>query len=150
ARIDLHRVQEATANKLRTCDKWSRCAHIFLKQMHPVYWRLIGIARQIGSKAVSGVEELHAKALATPVWLQNYRLVSEMLLCCRQDTLAPDHQHGPRRRDAMTFQRGVLACLADLQIQRTRAVDHTPTPACEPGQHGGRQFSGEAVIARMG
>ena len=48
--------------------------------------------------------------------------------------------------DAVALQRGVLADLADLQIQRTRSVDDGATPAGEPSKNGRGQLGAEAMI----
>jgi hypothetical protein len=71
----------------------------------------------------------------------------EVALRGGDDTLASGNQDGARRGDAVALQRGVLAGLADFEVQRARSVDHAPVPADEPGQHRRGEFRREAMVA---
>ena len=95
------------------------------------------------------MEQLHAQALAAAVRLQDDRLTGEVALRGGDDMVAPGDQDGARRGDAVAFQRGILAGLADLEVERAGAVDHAPAPAGEPGQHRGGELGREAMVARV-
>ena len=107
------------------------------------------VTGEVGGEAVGGQEQLHAQPLAAPVRLQDHRLIREVAPSRGGDAVAPGHQDGARRGDAVALQGGVLAHLADLQVQRARPVDHAPAPSHEPGQHRGGELRREAVVARM-
>src|SRR5205085_3699180 len=56
---------------------------------------------------------------------------------------------GIRRADAGSFESGVLARLADLQVEGTAGVDDAAAVALEPRQHCDRQLGGEPMVAGM-
>jgi len=67
------------------------------------------------------------------------------------ETLRAFERGGGRTRpeggDPGGFERGVLAGLADLEIECARAVDDAPPVAREPSQHRGGQLGGVAMVA---
>ena len=63
-----------------------------------------------------------------------------------EQILAGD-QNGVRGADAGGFERGVLAGLADLEVERAAAVDDAAPVPIEPGQHRRGQLGGVAMVA---
>jgi len=57
------------------------------------------------------------------------------------------NENSVRCADASSFEGGVLARFADLQVERTAAVDDAAPMPPEPSQHRSRQFGGIAMVA---
>src|SRR5271163_4499095 len=63
--------------------------------------------------------------------------------------LPAGNKHSPRRADAGVFEGGVLARLADLEVECAAAVDGPAPVSFEPSQDRGGQFSGIAMVASV-
>ena len=110
-------------------------ADVLLQQVHAVDRRLVIRAVEIVGERVGGLEQPHAEPLAAAVRLQDERAAGKALpRRCDQQLLAGD-QHGVRRADAGGFEGGVLARLADFEVERAAAVDDAAAVPLEPGQH---------------
>jgi len=115
--------------------------------METIDWRLVIRAIEVVAERPRRIEQPDAQPLAATVRLEDQRGVAEMLPGrLDQQSLAGD-QHGIRRADAGGFEGGVLARLADLEVERAAAVDGAAPVPFEPGQDRCCQFRAKAMVA---
>ena len=149
AGINFHRVEETPADEFGASNEGARGTHVFLEKLQAVDRRFVGCTADVSGQAVGRLEELYPETFAAAVRLQDHRLVREVAARRGEDAVAAGDENGAGCGDALRFQGGVLPDLADLQVERARSVDHAAAPAGEPGEHAGRQFGREAVVAGM-
>src|SRR5712692_10532230 len=94
--------------------------------MEPVDRRLVFSAHDIGGERLGRVKQADPEPLATAVRFWDQRAAWKMLTCCINKHVRAGDQHGARRTNAGRLERGVLAGLADLEVERARAVDDPP------------------------
>jgi hypothetical protein len=100
-------------------------------------------------ESVSGVEQTDAEPLAATVRLEDQRAGIEMAARGGQQLVFASHEDRPWGTDAGGFERGVLARLADFEVERTRAVNDAAAMSRQPCKHGGGQFGGVAMISTV-
>ena len=117
--------------------------------MQSIDRRLVIRAVEIVGEGAGRVEQPHAEAFAAAVRLHNERAVAKTLASGFEEQFLAGNDNGVRSADAGGFEGGVLARLADLEVERVAAVhDAAPVPF-EPGQHRDSQLGGVAMVARV-
>src|SRR6516164_2492623 len=111
-------------------------------------WLVIRAIDVIGER-VCRVEQPHAEALAAAVWFQNERAEAKSLPRCLKKEFFAKNEDSIRCVNASSFEGGILARLADLQVERAAAVDNAAPMPLEPGQHRSRQLGGIAMVASV-
>jgi hypothetical protein len=148
AGVDLDGIHEPPADELGAGDQRRRRPDVLLQQVQTIDRRLVIRSVEITRKCVGRVKEPHAEPLAAAVRLQDEGVCGAFARR-RDEQLLAGNENGIGRANAGGFEGGVLACLADFEIEGAAAVDDAAPVPFEPGQHRGRQFGGVAVIARM-
>ena len=141
--VYFHGVQESAADKFGARDDWPRRDDIFLQKLQSIDRRFVLVAFDIGLQAVLRAEQAYPETLAAPIWFQDNRAPGEMVLCRLKQMVAAGNHHGSWRVDAGSGQRGILARLADFQVERGRSIDHAAVPPGQPGEHRGCQLRTE-------
>src|SRR6516165_9548727 len=118
-----------------------------LQQMEAVDWRLVIRAVEVIAKSIRRMKQLHAEPFTAAVRLEDKRAAVKTPPCGLDEQLLAGDEDGIRRADAGRFEGGVLAGLADLEIEGAAAVDDAAPVALEPGQHRGGQLGRIPVIA---
>ena len=152
--FDLDRIQEAPADEFGAGDERARRTDVFLQQMQPVDRRLVGVAGKVVGEAFGGHEQPHAQALAAAVRLQDDGLTGEVAPRGGDKMLAPRHQDGARRGDAVALQCCVLAGLADLRssapgpltTRRSQRVSQASTAAVSSAEKRWSRVCDEALM----
>jgi len=95
------------------------------------------------------VKQSHAESFAAAVRLHNEGAAAEPLTGRFYEQLLSGNDDGVRSADAGGFEGGVMARLADLEVEGATAVDDAAVMPFEPGQHRGSELGGVAMIACM-
>src|SRR3954447_4230961 len=95
------------------------------------------------------MEQANAESLATPVRLEDYRASIEVTTRSFQQLDFASDEDRPWSTNAGGFERGVLARLADFEVERTRAIDDAAAIPYQPRKHGGGQFGRVAMISAV-
>src|SRR5690348_12542921 len=111
-------------------------------------WLVIRAIDVIGER-VCGVEQPHAEALAAAVRFQNERAEAKSLPRRLEKEFFAENEDSIRCMDASSFEGGILARFADLQVERAATVDDAAPMALEPGQHRSRQLGSIAMVASV-
>src|SRR5688572_3191752 len=98
-------------------------------------------------ESISGMEQANTEALAAAVRLENHRAFVEVAPRGGQQLIFTSDEDCPWGTDAGGFERGVLARLADFEVERTRAVNDAAAMSRQPRKHGSSQFGRIAMIA---
>src|SRR5271165_647242 len=103
--------------------------------MEAIDRRLVIHAVQMVAKRIHRVEQPHAEPLPTAVRLHNKRAVAKTPLRRLDEQFLAGHENGIRSADAGGFEGGVLACLADFEVEGAAAVDDATTVSLDPSKH---------------
>src|SRR5262252_9024685 len=95
---------------------------------------VVGALEMIGER-VGRLEQPHAETFAAAVRLQDERPALEALPGSLYEQFLAGDEQRIRRADAGSFEGGVLARLADLEVERAAAVDDAASVPLEPSQH---------------
>src|SRR5208282_1631526 len=117
--------------------------------MQAIDRRLVIQAAEVVSEDIRGVKQPNAEPFAAAVRLKDKRGVGEMPPGSLDEQFFAGDEDGARRADPGRFEGGVLAGLADLEVERLAAVDDAAPVPVEPSQHRSSQLGGVAVIPRM-
>ena len=109
--------------------------------------RVVILAGEMVRESVSGMEQANAEPLAAAVRLEDHRAGVEMAAGSGQQLVFASDEDRPWGTDAGGFERGVLARLADFEVERTRAVDDAAAMSRQPRKHGGGQFGRVAMLS---
>src|SRR5271167_4484074 len=115
--------------------------------MEAVDRRLVIRAVEVVAERARRTEQPHTEALAAAVRLEDEAAVAEMPSSRVDEQFPAGNKDGLRGADAGLFEGGVLARLADLEVERAAAVDGTAPVPFEPCQHRGGQLGGIAMVA---
>src|SRR4051812_19969685 len=117
--------------------------------MQAIDRRLIVSAGEMIGESVSGMEQTNAEPLSAAIRLKDHRAGVEMATRSGQQLVLASHEDRPRGTEAGGFERGILAGLADFEVERARAVNDAAAIPCQPRKHGGGQFSRIAMISAV-
>src|SRR5215472_18462992 len=117
--------------------------------MKAVGRRLVIRALEMVRERPRRVKQPHAETFAATVRLEDERAFSKALPRRLDEQLLAGHDNRIGRADTGLFERGVLARLADLQVERAGAIDDATAVALEPSEHCGGQLRGVAMVSRM-
>src|SRR5712671_212837 len=109
---------------------------------------IIGAFEVIAERARS-IKQTHAEPFPAAVRLEDEWAATETLPGGLHEQLLPGDEDRVRRSDAGLFEGGVLARLANLEVERAAAVDDAPPVLLEPRQHRGGQLGSVAMVARV-
>src|SRR5260370_899672 len=149
AGIDLDCVHEPAADELGAGDQRDRSADVLLQEMEAVDRGLVIRTVEVIAQRVRGPKQPNAEPLAAAVRLEDQGAGAKALPCSLGEQFLAGDEDSVRRSDAGGFEGGVLARLADLEVERAAAVDDAPLVLLEPGQHRGGQLGGVAMVARV-
>ena len=102
--------------------------------MKAVDWRLVIRAVEVIGQGFRGLKEAHPEAFAAAVRLEDERVGAKMLPRRLDKQFLAGDEHGIRRTNAGRFESGVLARLADLEIECAAAVDDAAPVTLEPAR----------------
>src|ERR1700730_3042630 len=103
--------------------------------MEAVDRRLVIRAVEVLGKSIRTEEQPHAEPLAAAVRLEDEWASTKMAPRRFEEQLLTGNEHRIRGADTGLFEGGVLASLADLEVESAAAVDDAATVPFEPGQY---------------
>src|SRR5688572_4683272 len=115
--------------------------------MQAVDRRVVISAGEMVGESIRGMEQANAEPLAAAVRLEDHRAVVEVAARSGQQLVFTSDEDRPWGTDAGGFERGVLARLADLKVERTRTINDAAAMSCQPRKHGSSQFGRVAMIS---
>src|SRR5216683_3653584 len=114
--------------------------------MQAVYRRLVIRPVEVICKTLHSLKESYAKAFAAAARLEDEGAAAKALPRRSGEQLPAGNKNSVGGANAGGLEGGVLAWLADLEIERPAAVDDTTPVPLQPSQHGSGQLGGVAMI----
>src|SRR4051812_24836461 len=95
------------------------------------------------------MEQANAEPPAAAVRLEDHRAAIEVATRSCQQLVLASNEDRSWGTDAGNLERGVLARLADFEIERTRAVNDAAAMSRQPRKHGGGELGCIAMVSAV-